>query len=1015
MNSIPRGRMHRLALNSWLILYVLCGQVLAAEPIDFVRDVQPIFNAKCLKCHGPLRQESEYRIDVRDIALSGGANYAPNILPGKSADSPLFQFVAGQVEDMLMPAKGERLTKSETEIIRKWIDQGADWPDSANQKAENKLDWWSLQTLPDLVPPPNPHGFPSPNNAIDAFIHTELHDRNFAPSPSAVKRQLIRRLYFDLIGLPPEPAEIDAFVNDPSPDAYARLVDRLLASPRYGQRAARHWMDAAHFAETHGHDQDRIRENAWPYRDYLIDALNDDVSYTDFVREQLAADVFAKDEPAKIAALGFLAAGPWDESTLRDIREDTIDREIGRYVDRDDMLTTVMSNLVSLTVQCARCHDHKFDPIPQADYYALQAVFARVERANRAYDDEPAIAHQREQLKRRQHQLAQPTPELRTELLSEQVQIELSRWEASLSESTQRWQKLNIAQARSTDGSTLTLQTDGSVLASGKLPERDTYELQGTVALPRITGVRLEVMADTSLPHSGPGRQDNGNLHLSEVELLVASDKPLAWRDAQADFNQSDWGIARAIDGRAETAWGIYPKVGQTHEAVFELAEPVSLDEQQSITIRLKQLHGAGHLIGRPRMSLTADVPPIKTVGLPAEVSELLAKSATTRTDEERYQLALYWQRQLNTRQLAELPKQKFVYAAAADFEPDGSLKPPPGPRPIHILARGDIRHPKQIAQPGSLTCIQSLPPSFNIASDQKESVRRAALAHWITDSRNPLTWRSIVNRIWQQHFGRGLVDTPNDFGRLGSQPSHPELLNWLAADFRNSDQSLKRLHRQLVLSGTYQQSSRQNIGVLNGQQQPRADEARRLDSDNKMLWRMQRTRLDAECVRDCMLSCSGQLDLRMGGPSDRQFDLKPGRHVTPVIDYALFDLDGPLGQRRGIYRFLFRTLPDPFMEALDCPAGDQITPTRSNSVTVQQALAMWNDAFVLKQAEHLAARLEREATDQQGRVQLAIGLAFSREARSDEVARYVEYANQYGLANFCRLIFNTNEFMYVD
>lgn len=1007
--------MHHLAFNSWLVLYLLCGHMFAAEPIDFVRDVQPILSAKCLKCHGPLRQESQYRVDVREVALNGGANYAPNILPGRSDDSPLFQFVSGQVADMLMPSKGERLTKIETEIIKKWIDEGAEWPDSANRQAESKLDWWSLQPLPNLVPPVNPRGFPSPNSAIDAFIHTELHARNFTPSPAAEKRQLVRRLYFDLIGLPPEPAEVEAFLTDSAPDAYARLADRLLASPRYGQRAARHWMDAAHFAETHGHDQDRIRENAWPYRDYLIDAFNDDVSYTDFVREQLAADVFAIDEPAKTAALGFLAAGPWDESTLRDIREDTIDREIGRYVDRDDMLTTVMSNLVSLTVQCARCHDHKFDPITQADYYALQAVFAGVERASRAYDDDPAIAQQRGQLKRRQRDLAQPAPELRTELLSDQVQSELNQWEASLSGSMQRWHKLNIVQARSTDGSTLSLQADGSVLASGTRPERDTYELQGTVALSRITGVRLEVMADPSLPHSGPGRQDNGNLHLSEVELLVDNDKPLAWRDAQADFNQNDWGIARAIDGKAETAWGIYPKVGQTHEAVFELAESVSLLEQQSITVRLKQLHGAGHLIGRPRISLTADAPPIKTVGLPAEVNELLNKSAMARTDEERYQLALYWQRQINARQLAELPKQKLVYAAAADFEPDGSLKPPPGPRTIHVLARGDIRHPQQIAQPGSLTCVQSLSSSFNIPAGEKESARRAALAQWITDRRNPLAWRSIVNRVWQQHFGRGLVDTLNDFGRLGSQPSHPELLNWLAADFRDSDQSLKRLHRQLVLSAAYQQTSRQNVCEIAERQQPRTDEAKALDSDNRALWRMQRIRLDAECVRDCMLSCSGQLDLRMGGRSDRQFDLKPGRHVTPVIDYSLFDLDGPLGQRRGIYRFLFRTLPDPFMEALDCPAGDQITPTRANSVTVQQALAMWNDAFVLKQAEHMAARLEREAFDTPGRVQLAIRLALSREARSDEVTRYVQYANQYGLANFCRLIFNTNEFMYVD
>ncbi len=991
----------------------LAFEATAQEPVDFVRDIQPIFTTRCLNCHGPVRQESDYRVDVREIAMGGKAEHPVVIKPGEAQASLLVQLIAGQIDGQIMPAKGERLSKVEIDLIERWINAGAQWPDSANRAAENKLDWWSLRPIERPNLPEASSGY-ARHSAIDAFIGAQLDQHHFAPAPIATRTQLVRRLYFDLIGLPPSPTEVAEFVTNEAPDAYHRLVDRLLASPRYGERWARHWMDTAHFAETHGHDQDRIREHAWPYRDYLVQAFNADDSYSNFIREQLAADVFSSD-PAKIPALGFLAAGPWDESTLRDIREDTIDREIGRYVDRDDMLTTVMSNLASLTVQCARCHDHKFDPITQRDYYALQAVFAGVERANRSYDLDATTAATRAQLKQRRKQLAQPSKELRGELLGSDMQRQLRDWEAKFSSQVQPWRVLLISTARSSDGSTLTAQPDDSVLASGKRPERDTYELSGQAPLDSITGLRIEVLTDDSLPHRGPGRQDNGNLHLSEIELIVGEGRPVALRNPQADFDQVDWGIARALDGRDDTAWGIYPKVGQAHEAVFECVQPIALAGNQPITVKLKQLHGAGHLIGRVRISLTGAAPPLRTVGLPADVAGILAKVDQERSDEERFQLALYWQRQEVARQIAELPAQPRVYAAAADFEPDGSLKPPPGPRPIHILARGDIRTPKELVTPGSLACIQSVPAAFTIDLAGPESARRAALAQWLTDTRNPLLWRSIVNRVWQYHFGRGLVDTLNDFGRLGAQPSHPELLNWLAADFRDSDQSLKRLHRSMVLSATYQQSSQMRLALVNGHVQERHDEARTLDSDNRLLWRMNRNRLDAECVRDSVLVCSGQCDLRMGGPSDRQFDLKPGRHVTPIVDYSLFDLDSPLGQRRGIYRFLFRTLPDPFMEALDCPAGDQITPTRVNSVTVQQVLAMWNDAFVLRQAEHMATRLEREAVGTADRVRLALQLGLGREATDQELKSYVEYADQFGLANFCRLVFNTNEFMFVD
>jgi hypothetical protein len=351
-----------------------------------------------------------------------------------------------------------------------------------------------------------------------------------------------------------------------------------------------------------------------------------------------------------------------------------------------------------------------------------------------------------------------------------------------------------------------------------------------------------------------------------------------------------------------------------------------------------------------------------------------------------------------------------LVYAAASQFEPDGGLKPPPGPRPIHLLHRGELSQPRELVQPGALSCVTALSAEFEIPEGSNESARRARLAHWLTDPHNPLTWRSIVNRVWHHHFGAGIVTTLNDFGHMGSTPSHPELLDWLAAEFRDGNHSLKDLHKLMVTSETYRQSSR--LAEMDPSIVARAAAA---DADNRLLWRMNRTRLDSECIHDAILSASGQLDLRMGGPSDRQFSLSPGIHVTPNVDYREFDFNSDAGRRRSVYRFLFRTLPDPLYEALDCPSGDHMTPVRTNSVTIHQALALWNNAFVLRQAEHLATRIERQTIAAHEQVDLAIRLALSRPSREYERQSLGAYITEHGLANACRLLFNSNEFVFID
>ena len=870
----------------------------------------------------------------------------------------------------------------------------------------------------------------SSGNPIDAFIRAKLAERGPKPSPEAEPRTLIRRLCFDLIGLPPTPEEVAAFtqpaIRNPQ-SAIDSLVDRLLASPRHGERWARHWMDAAHFAETHGHDQDRIRTNAWPYRDYLIASFNADKPYARFVQEQVAGDVLFPDDPQATVALGFIAAGPWDESTLRDIREDTVDRQAGRYLDRDDMLTTVMQTFNSTTVQCARCHDHKFDPIPQRDYYALQAVFAGVDRANRSYDSDPGVHRQRRALKTK---LAAVERGDRALLLSEETQRAVADWEKSHNGPAAQWQVVSPEVFVSAAGATLTRQPDGSLLASGKHGPTDVYTIAARAPLRSLTAVRLEVMTDDSLPMRGPGREPNGNLHLSEIELLVFdpganTPRTVPLRRPSADFNQQSWTIAHALDGNEMTAWGIHPNVGQPHVAVFELAEALALPEDTRLTFILKQLHG-GHCLGRPRLSVTDAEPPSRAAVLPAEVRSILDVPLARRNEEQRAALAARVLRSKLAAEVAALPKPSQVYAAASDFEPDGSHKPAGSPRAVQRLKRGDIGKPIEVAVPGTLACVSALPSRFELADLKDEGSRRAALAGWLAHHDNPLTWRSIVNRVWHQHFGRGLVDTPNDFGRMGSAPSHPELLDWLAVWFRDEAKgSLKQLHRLIVTSAAYRQrtvisesvnsKSVGSAGTGSLNTDSLITDYSRLDPDNRLLSRMNRTRLDADQVRDAILQISGALDLRMGGPGDRQFDLQPGHHVTPRVDYSKFDVSTPAAQRRSVYRFLFRTLPDPFMDALDCPAGDQLAPVRNASVTVQQALALWNSAFVAHYAERFAARIGAEAESREERVALAFELALNRPPTRDELKDCTAHATKHGLANLCRLLLNSNEFMFVN
>ena len=733
-----------------------------------------------------------------------------------------------------------------------------------------------------------------PRTPVDAFVLHRLQEEGLTPSPEADRRTWLRRVTFDLHGLPPAAEEIEAFESDPRPDAHERAIDRLLASPRYGERWGRHWLDVVHYGETHGYDKDKLRLNAWPYRDWVIRSFNEDKPYARSVREQVAGDVLYPGTVDGILALGFIAAGPWDFVGHVELREGTVDKAITRSLDRDDMVHTAMSTFVSTTAACARCHDHKFDPIPQEDYYRLQAVFAGVERADRPYE---ALS---------QHRYLTST----AGTLGYHSAIATSR-------DVSKWVQVDLGAVHDLDEIVL-------------FPSHEKY-----------------------VGHPGPGfgfplrfRVDVSN-GAEFADSVTIADHTASNFEHPGDVPQRFACHGQRARFVRVTATRLFER---TSDWIFALGELVAVAAGQNVAA----------------VAPVSALDSIEAGG--AWGTRFLTDGAAKRTGE-------------------------MVYAVTP-----GKL------RPIHLLRRGDVGRLGPLVTPGALSCLPGLDRHFELEPDVDEGQRRAALARWITDPANPLTWRSIVNRVWQYHFGRGLVDTPNDFGRMGGQPTHPELLDWLAVRFRDQGGSFKQLHRLLLSSAVYRQSSAPR---------PDGDAAPRIDAGNTLLWRMSRRRLEAEAIRDAILATSGVLDLTMGGPSQRWFGFVDDH--SPHYDYGAFDPDAEGAWRRSVYRHVVRSVPDPFFETLDCADASALTPMRYTTLTPLQALALLNDKFVLRQAAHFAERVRGVAHDLDGQVVAAFRLAVGRRPTADEAATMTGHARRHGLPALCRLIFNLNEFVFVD
>ena len=876
---------------------------------------------------------------------------------------------------------------------------------------------WSLAPL---ARPAVPAGADHP---IDAFVRARLAEKGIAPAPPAEPPALLRRLAYDLTGLPPSAEEIDAFAADVAARgrglAVADTIERLLASPRHGEHLARHWLDAVHYADTHGNDHDHARPHAWPYRDWVIRAFNDDKPWGRFVAEQVAGDELFPDDPQAIPALGFLAAGPWDDTLMVGVREDTVDHLMSQNLDRDDYVTTVMSTFQSLTVHCARCHDHKFDPVSQTDYHALQAVFAGIDRADRPYDADPADHARRRALLARRAAIERRDPAVLAALADP---AEVARLEAAAESTRRRAERfvpleiLSITSA-SGAGTVHTPLPDGSWLASGALPEKDALVVTAKTSLRDLRAIRLETLADPSLPGGGPGRYvPAGNFHLTEFTVaarpLGAGREPATPRAvarAAADHADPNDPVSGAIDGQANTHWSIHPRYGQDHEAVFHLAEALETDAGAILTLRLDHQGATGHQVGRLRLSACGPEVPLAERDPPSgALAGLLAKPAGERGADETERLFLELSRAETDAALAALPAPAMVYAVTDDFPARGSFKPAKAPRTIRRLDRGEVTRPLEEVGPAALQCLPGLPAELAIQGEG-EGARRAALARFLVDDANVLTWRSAVNRVWQWHFGRGLVDSPNDFGFMGSEPSHPELLDWLACWFRDEARgSLKALHRLILSSATWQEAVRFDPS------------AAAVDPDDRLLWRAHRRRLSGEQVRDTIVALGDGLDLTMGGPAVVHFldrgkaTFMPDGGAPAFLDYEHFPAASPAHRRRAVYRFVFRTVPDPLMDALDVPDGGQLVPVRNESTTAVQALALLNDPLVLHQAGRIADRVGTLATPE-ARIDALFRAVLLRAPSPEERAMLAAHAERHGLAAAVHLLLNTNEFVYLD
>jgi mono/diheme cytochrome c family protein len=1001
--------------SSWRLMVV--GVLLAVQCLSvrgavdsssgddiLANEVLPVIADRCLQCHGAKRQKGGLRLDSKQAATIGGES---GLIwhPGRADESEIVRRIESDDLELRMPPKGEALSTKQINAIVRWIDEGARWPDEFANDFEAAVEpFWSLKPLVlPIVPAITNEQAEKTRNPIDAFVVQRLADVGLDPSPEASRQVLIRRIYFDLLGLPPSPEEIERFIHDPDPRAYHRLVDELLASPQYGERWARHWLDLVHFGETHGYDKDKPRPNAWPYRDYVIRALNDDRPYHRFVQEQLAGDVLFPGTLDGLAATGFISAGPWDFIGHAEVPETKIDGRVARNLDRDDMVTATMNAFTSLTVQCARCHDHKFDPVSMKDYYGLQSVFAALDRSDASFDKDPSVRQKRAELSEQVGGLEKQRDGHRAQIK------ELGGKE--LAELDQQIRDLDkTSEPHPSFGYHSGIESDAGV---EKWVQIDLGEL--------VVADRIEYMPahdDYNGIGAGFGFPIRYRIEVSDRERFEEGSVTVANYMDEDVTNPAGNRQRVLLNGKPIrfvrlTAMKLAPR---SDDFIFALAEMTVLDDKGVNLARSKSVTALDSIESGARWSkknlVDGIFPGVKRQSKET-VSELVVLRDKRRTmynervpSIKRDALAES-ERQLGRleKQLTTLPAPVKLYigrvhsgqGAFRGRGHDGGR-----PREIRVLGRGDITSPREVVGPGAVSVYNGGDAYFRLQEGHKESDRRVALSKWILDEANPLTWRSIVNRLWQHHFGRGIVDSPNDFGRMGQRPTHPELLDWLAMQFRDGGQSVKSIHRLILTSATYRQSSTTR------------EEAMKIDGGNRFLWRMNRRRLDAESIRDSVLSLAGSMNLEMYGPSFQDFVVEKPEH-SPHYQYHLHDPLDVRSHRRSVYRFLVRSQQQPFMTTLDCADPSMMVDKRSETLTPLQALSLLNNQFMTAMANRMGEGISADEAGRESDLARLFYRVTGREILDDELSLLVAYSKQYGNSNACRVMLNLNEFVFVD
>lgn len=1113
--------------RSWLLACVIaCLQPVlglqttqarcAEDDTNYLADVKAVLKNKCYSCHGGLNQESGLRVDTVELMLEGGDS-GPAIEPGSPLTSLLIERIATEDIDERMPPDGEPVTPEQIERISRWIAEGAPAPKDESPQRD-PTSHWAFQPL-DFA------SFLS-DQSIDEFVEHRLADSRLQLSQQADRRTLIRRLYFDMHGLPPTPAQVTAFVNDTNPDAWPELVEEVLASPRYGERWAQHWLDVVRYADTHGFEVNTPRPNAWHYRDYVIAAFNDDKPYDQFIIEQLAGDHVNED-----VATGFLVAAP--VLLPGQIGKDEASKRLARQDSLDEIIVGTSSTFLGLTVGCARCHDHKFDPISQADYYAFQAFFAGVDygdrevtgpekqqRLDQAAKLEPEIVRLRNELRKleplafsgrtliiddedadRTTHLAQKNghgtnpPGVGRGHLDDPGSNDrvgnISRarytwWDNHAGQDVFTWNPQAAGRFRiwvswgvhgsgvHTRDARYVLDVDGdlaSTIDQQEIAEADQYYFAGIgagesekaplwsglhdagvhdlTAASRLilrggetgTGITADVIVLQEVEHEAVsgGPQQTTTAHLRSPvnarhnieqfapvecrfvrfttlatdtdsfrepcldELEVFSSGPEARNVGAAEHgavatssgNYSDIGIHQLKhinDGQYGNSKSWISNQKGEGWVQLELSEVATIDRiewgrdrEGKFKDRLPIVYQIETSMNGEDWNLVAGSSDRMPYGSPADpflvISRLAATGGDSIDEAELGSLASRLQELLVEQTHLLKPRQAY---AGKFRKPDETF----------VLRRGDPEQPMNPIGPRFPTIIGDT----QLPKDLPEGERRRALGDWIANSSNPLPARVIVNRVWQYHFGQGIVETSSDFGLNGATPSHPKLLDWLAIDFVNSGWSIKHLHRRILLSKVYRQSSQV------------VERAQQVDASNRLLWRFPSRRLEAEAIRDSILAVNGQLNLETGGPGFDFFATRGGTSGFPPVESF-----GPNELRRMIYAHKIRMEPVPVFGAFDCPDAGQAMPKRSNSTTAIQALNLFNSPFVIEQSKRFANRLEQDhPADPEAQIQKAFQLALGRMPDEQETEVCLGAARDHGLETVCRVLYNVNEFLFL-